>query len=122
MAWWFPFGGVGPVFVMSSMLPYFWNEWLVVGPEGFSLIDKVCCMLSDVVLTGDSNEEDTGVGTKNFGLEPVVVGLSDGTEGEWSKLVGFPPPWLKVSTYLSKPKERLVKIYMVKSIRNSPNL
>lgn len=112
MAWWFPFGSVGPPFVMSSMLP---NFWLGVGPEGFSLIDVVCCMLSDVVLTGGSNEEDTGVGTKNLGLEPVMVGLSDGTEVEWNKFVGFPPPWLKVSTYLSKPKERLVKIYMVRA-------
>jgi hypothetical protein len=27
--------------------------------------------------------------------------LTDGTDGDWNRFAGFPPPWLKVSTYLS---------------------
>jgi len=41
-----------------------------------------------------------GAGTKNFAFE-ATAGLTDGTDGDWNRFAGFPPPWLKVSTYLS---------------------
>lgn len=52
------------------------------------------------VSTGFSTvDEDTGVGTKNFGFAGVA-GLMEGTMGDWKVVVAFPPPLLKVSTYL----------------------
>lgn len=76
-----------------------WNELFAAGIEELSLVAVVSCTLS--VVSNVCSFEDTGEGTKNFGLAPLA-GLTDGTEGDWNKFVGFPPPLLKVSTYLQK--------------------
>jgi hypothetical protein len=46
------------------------------------------------------SSDGAGAGTKNFAFE-ATAGLTDGTDGDWNRFAGFPPPWLKVSTYLS---------------------
>lgn len=62
-----------------------------------------CCMFSGIILAaGCSAAAGAAVGTKNFGLGLVFGGLMIETEGDWNKLVGLPPPWLKVSTYLAR--------------------
>lgn len=101
-----------PPFVILSMLANLciviggggdgdWYELFMEGIEGFSVIAALWAARGS---TGCSTDDD-GVGTKNFGLA-VVAGLMEGTAGDWNKFAGFPPPWLKVSTYLTKnPKK-----------------
>lgn len=45
--------------------------------------------------------EGAALGTKNFGFD-FVTGFTGAAEGDWNNFVAFPPPWLKVSTYLQK--------------------
>lgn len=56
-------------------------------------------MLSTGASTGCSTV-DTAEGTKNAAGLATVGGLMEGAGGDWYKFVEFPPPWLKVSTYL----------------------
>lgn len=79
-----------------------WKESFGGEEEGFSyVVEGGICLLSStrVSITGCSAAE-TGVGTKNFGLALPATGLAEGTEGDWKELTVFPPPLLKVSTYL----------------------
>ena len=87
-----------------------WAMLFALGIEGFSVIAVVSCMIS-VDVTNVGSLEDTDEGTKNFGLLSIA-GLMDETEGDWNKLVGFPPPLLKVSTYLTKHpmQTRVIKV------------
>lgn len=69
--------------------------------EGVWLPEDVivfCCKLSGVGIVLTGWRSGSAVGTKNCGLG---LGLIE-ADGDWNKLVGFTPPWLKVSTYLSK--------------------
>ena len=69
------------------------------------------CTLS-VVVSNVCSLEDIGVGTKNLGLVPLE-GLMDGTEGDWNKFVEFPPPLLKVSTYLPKSSKKKCHLSLI---------
>lgn len=70
--------------------------------EGVWILGVVCgWKLSGAGSAVGCSAEGAAVGTKNFGLG-LVLGLMVGTEGDWNKLVGLPPPWLKVSTYLAR--------------------
>lgn len=77
-----------------------WNELLTMKVEGLPSFGEASCMLSEV-FSILSSTLDTGEGTKNLGLAPPA-GLIEGIEGDWNKFAWFPPPWLKVSTYLAK--------------------
>lgn len=85
-----------------------WNESFRGEVEGFSYVVEVFC-LSFIGVSTDCSTVDTGVGTKNFWLTPPA-GLLGGTGGDLKALVAFPPPLLKVSTYLpSKQRTRQIK-------------
>lgn len=77
-----------------------WNVLLAEEVRGVILLDEVSCNTFVGVWTCCSTE-GTGVGTKNAGLAPLA-GLVEAADGDWNTFVGFPPPWLKVSTYLQK--------------------
>lgn len=113
-----------PLFIsvleMLSMLAYFcmamedgsardWNESFVEDVEGLSLVDVVSSMLFAGVLM-DCSTKVTGVGIKNFGFAPLA-GLVEGTDGDWNKFVGLPPPLLKVSTYLQNAINKSSSMY-----------
>ena len=100
-----------PLLERLSMLANLWigavldvGEGKWVGPlaaetESLSLLLEVSC--SWKVLFPVSSTGDIGAGTKNLAL-PAVAGFMEGTDGDWNRLVGLPPPLLNVSTYLSK--------------------
>lgn len=77
-----------------------WNEISEEDVEGISAFGaetEASSVLSVRVFSIISLDVD-GAGTKNFALAPPI-GLTDGTDGE-NDINEFPPPWLKVSTYL----------------------
>jgi hypothetical protein len=80
-----------------------WNESFLMEVEGSSLVVVSSCPFSAIAPIV-SSPDDAGVGIKNFAFADTE-GLTDGTEGDWNKFAGCPPPWLKVSTYLAKAHE-----------------
>uniref|UniRef100_M1AXH2 Uncharacterized protein n=1 Tax=Solanum tuberosum TaxID=4113 RepID=M1AXH2_SOLTU len=76
-----------------------WIDPLTAENESLSLLLEVSCSLE--VLFPVSSTGDIGAGTKNLAL-PAVAGFMEGTEGDWNRFVGLPPPLLNVSTYLPK--------------------
>lgn len=77
-----------------------WNGSFLADVEGTSLVATSSCTLSAIASIVCSLD-DPKVGMKNFALA-ATAGLTDGTEGDWNKFAGLPPPWLNVSTYLPK--------------------
>ena len=77
-----------------------WNESFAMDVERSTLVEVSSCPFSAIASIVCS-PSDAGVGINNFALG-ATGGLTDGTEGDWNKFAGFPPPWLKVSTYLPK--------------------
>lgn len=75
-----------------------WNDPLRAGTESLSLLLEVSCSL--VVPFPVSSTGVIGVGTKNLAV--ALAGFMEGTEGDWNRFVGVPPPLLNVSTYLPK--------------------
>jgi hypothetical protein len=80
-----------------------WNESFLKDVEGSSLVVVSSCPFS-AIASIVSSPDDARVGIKNFAFA-ATEGLTDGTEGDWNKFAGLPPPWLKVSTYLPKAHE-----------------
>lgn len=74
-----------------------WNDSLFrEAEEGFCT-----SLFTGAASTGCSTVVDTGEGTKNLGFFPPPIGLMEATGGDWKVVAAFPPPLLKVSTYLS---------------------
>lgn len=68
-------------------------SFVVGSSSALSAMDSICCCPVAAA---------TGPGIKNFGAPEAAVGLTAGTDGDWNRLAGLPPPLLKVSTYLRK--------------------
>ena len=73
---------------------------LIADVEASPLVGTPSCTLSAIASIVCS--PDVGVGMKNFAFT-ATAGFIDGTDGDWNEeFAGFPPPWLKVSTYLQQ--------------------
>jgi hypothetical protein len=96
-----------------------WNEEFGMDVEGSSLVEVSSCPFSAIASMACS-PDDVGVGIKNFALA-AAGGLTDGTEGDWNKFAGLPPPWLKVSTYLPKAHEYLPRLIWLLGIWRKGN-
>lgn len=76
-----------------------YDQSFVEDVEGSSLAALSSWLLSAIASIVLWFDDGAGAGTKNLALAGRT-GFTDGTEGGWNKFAEFPPPWLKVSTYL----------------------
>jgi hypothetical protein len=79
----------------------------ILDVEGFSVVALSSCMFS-AIASIEYSCGGAGVGTKNFAFA-ATAGFTDGTDGDWNRFSGLPPPWLKVSTYLSNTHENYIE-------------